>query len=463
MTTNLIIEPVGIKIHLPSEVQEIFSVIKEYGAEAFVVGGCVRDSILGRPVHDYDICTPVPVSELQTVFEEKGYHVIPTGIKHGTITVMINGQGYEITTYRKDGDYSDGRHPDNVEFTSDLIEDLSRRDFTINAMAYNPETGLVDPFGGFQDIYNHIIRCVGDPCLRFNEDGLRIMRGVRFSAQLGFRIDVNTRQAINDLKDNLGNISAERINSELVKIITSHHPFVIMNYPGVLFKIIPEFCELWAFDLDEPDECYSAYGHTRTALCFTDLKDLVVRLAILFHDIGKPYCYSIDEFELKHYDGHEKIGADLTDKIMRRLKFDNKTREQVVELVLYHNIELKSDKYYIKTLLNALGVQQFKRLIKLQSSIIQAQADLYKAEKLEHLKNVKDIFDEILVNQECFTLQDLAIHGDDIKKYMYIKEGKDIGHWLDMILNQVMYGNLSNNRDELIAYMIGISDGWIKI
>ena len=463
MTTNLIIEPVGIKIHLPSEVQEIFSVIKEYGAEAFVVGGCVRDSILGRPVHDYDICTPVPVSELQTVFEEKGYHVIPTGIKHGTITVMINGQGYEITTYRKDGDYSDGRHPDNVEFTSDLIEDLSRRDFTINAMAYNPETGLVDPFGGFQDIYNHIIRCVGDPCLRFNEDGLRIMRGVRFSAQLGFRIDVNTRQAINDLKDNLGNISAERINSELVKIITSHHPFVIMNYPGVLFKIIPEFCELWAFDLDEPDECYSAYGHTRTALCFTDLKDLVARLAILFHDIGKPYCYSIDEFELKHYDGHEKIGADLTDKIMRRLKFDNKTREQVVELVLYHNIELKSDKYYIKTLLNALGVQQFKRLIKLQSSIIQAQADLYKAEKLEHLKNVKDIFDEILVNQECFTLQDLAIHGDDIKKYMYIKEGKDIGHWLDMILNQVMYGNLSNNRDELIAYMIGISDGWIKI
>lgn len=463
MTTNLTIEPTGIKIYPPSEVQEIFSVINEYGAEAFVVGGCVRDSILGRPVHDYDICTPVPVSELQIIFEEKGYSVIPTGIKHGTITVMINDQGYEITTYRVDGNYSDGRHPDNVEFTSNLIEDLSRRDFTINAMAYNPETGLVDPFHGFQDICNHFIRCVGNPYHRFNEDGLRIMRAIRFSAQLGFRIDNATRQAIDELACNLNNISVERINSELVKMLTSHHPGIIMNYPSVLFQIIPELRGLWGFDLNEPDECYSAYGHTRTALNLTDFKDLIVRLAILFHDIGKPLCYSVDEFELKHYDGHEKIGAHLTDNIMRRLRFDTKTRERVVELVLYHDIELKADKYYIKTLLNALGVQQFKRLIELKSSIIQAQAEPYIAEKLEHLKHVKDIFNEILIKQECFTLRDLAIHGDDIKKYMYIKEGKDIGHWLDMILNQVMYGNLKNNRDELIAYMIGVSDGWIKI
>ena len=277
----------GITIFLPDEVLEIFNVIKEYGAESYIVGGSVRDSILGRPVHDYDICTPVPVLELESFFEEKGYTVIPTGLQHGTITVMVNSIGYEITTYRKDGKYSDGRHPDTVEFTSDLVEDLSRRDFTINAMAYNDEEGLIDPFNGMEDIKYKKISCVGCAEDRFGEDALRILRAIRFAAQLEFTIMPGTDREIHKQYKNLEDISIERINSEFCKIASSDDFCVeLLLYKDVFSLFIPELKDMFDFSQNNPWHIWDVFGHTIHAIEYCDSDDLVVRLAVFFHDFG---------------------------------------------------------------------------------------------------------------------------------------------------------------------------------
>ena len=453
------------KINLPEDVQEIMSVIREYGATSYVVGGCVRDSILGREPHDWDICTPALACELLVEFEEKGYRVIPTGLQHGTITVHLNGNNYEITTFRRDGEYSDGRHPDNVEFTSDIIYDLGRRDFTINAMAYNPKEGLIDPYCGYEDIQYRIIRCVGNPDDRFQEDALRILRALRFSVQLGFKIDLFTKRAMIDNRSLLDIMSFERINSEFVKIIessNSHHARMqLLEFDKILEQFIPEVKLTFGFEQKNPYHRYPVYAHILTVLKECTDADIITKLAAFFHDIGKPHCYQDDENGIRHFKGHSRVGANMTDTIMRRLKFDNDTREKVVQLVYYHDVSFEVGKKYVRRWLNKIGIDQFKRLLVLRRADIMGQSEFNRAERLQKLEAVNECLEEVLTEKPAFSIRDLEIDGKDVMKYMLMDECPEVGCWLKHILNMVIDGRLQNNREELIYYMIGVTDGWI--
>ena len=454
------------KINLPDDVQEIMSVIKEYGATSYVVGGCVRDSILGKEPHDWDICTPALACELLVEFEEKRYRVIPTGLQHGTITVHLNGSNYEITTFRRDGEYSDGRHPDTVEFTSDLIYDLERRDFTINAMAYNSEEGLVDPYCGYEDIQDRRIRCVGNPDDRFQEDGLRILRALRFSVQLGFKIELLTKRAMIDNRSLLNKISFERINAEFVKIIessSSHRARMqLLEFEDVLAEFIPELKSTFEFKQNNPYHCYPVYAHILTVLKECVDADIITKLAAFFHDIGKPHCYQDDKNGIRHFKGHGKISADMTDVIMRRLKFDNNTRDKVVQLVYYHDASFEVGKKYVRRWLNKIGVDQFKRLLVLRRADIMGQSKYYREERIQKLDAVKVCLEEVLKEKPAFSVKDLEIDGKDVMKYMLMDECPEVGYWLKHILKQVIDGHLQNNREDLIYYMIGVTDGWLE-
>lgn len=454
------------KINLPEDVHEIMSVIKEYGATSYVVGGCVRDSILGREPHDWDICTPALACELLVEFEEKGYRVIPTGLQHGTITVHLNGNNYEITTFRRDGEYSDGRHPDNVEFTSDLIYDLKRRDFTMNAIAYNPEEGLIDPYCGYEDIQDRRIRCVGNPDDRFKEDGLRILRCLRFATQLGFRVDLPTRRALVKQIKYLDNISPERINSELCKIIDTSARYKtkrpLNTYAFILCHCIPELYNALNFPQNNPYHKYSVYGHSIVVLQECENSDLITKLAAFFHDIGKPRCYQDDKNGVRHFKGHGKVSAEMTDAIMRRLKFDNDTREKVVQLVFYHDATFEVGNKYVRRWLNKIGVDQFKRLLALRRADIMGQSELNRDERLQKLDSINKCLEEVLAENPAFSTKDLEIDGEDVMKYMMMDECPEVGYWLKHILNMVIDGQLQNNREDLIYYMIGVTDGWVK-
>ena len=456
------------KINLPDEVHEIMSVIREYGATSYVVGGCVRDSILGREPHDWDICTPALACELLVEFEEKGYKVIPTGLQHGTITVHLNGNNYEITTFRRDGEYSDGRYPDTVEFTSDLIYDLERRDFTINAMAYNPEEGLIDSFNGFDDIKHKIVRCVEDPQDRFAEDSLRILRAIRLAFQLGFDIDPRTECAMFSIPGfiQLKDLSIERFTSEFIKIINARHFHWLMfySYYMIFAQHIPEIYDMYDCEQKNPYHWLDVYQHTCAVLsgCTKQNADLVTKLAAFFHDIGKPHCYQDDENGVRHFKGHGKVSADMTDVIMRRLKFDNDTREKVVQLVYYHDASFEVGKKYVRRWLNKMGVDQFKRLLVLRRADIMGQSELNRDERLQKLDSVNKCLEEVLAENPTFSIKDLTINGEDVMKYMMMDECPEVGYWLKHILEMVIDGYLQNNREDLIYYMIGVTDGWLK-
>ena len=443
------------------------SVIREYGATSYVVGGCVRDSILGREPHDWDICTPALACELLVWFEEKGYKVISTGLQYGTITVHLNGNNYEITTFRRDGKYSDGRHPDTVEFTSDLIYDLERRDFTINAMAYNSEEGLIDPFNGCQDIQNRTIRCVEDPNERFMEDGLRILRALRFAVQLNFAIDSLTEEAMFNNKELINGLSMERINSELIKMINAEYisSFVIYSYNRIISELIPEVAPMVGFKQNNPYHYLDVFAHSGKVLegCRLYNADLITKLAAFFHDIGKPHCYQDDDNGIRHFKGHGKISADMTDVIMRRLKFDNDTRDKVVQLVYYHDASFEVGKKYVRRWLNKIGVDQFKRLLVLRRADIMGQSELNRDERLQKLDAAKVCLEEVLKEKPAFSVKDLEIDGKDVMKYMLMDECPEVGYWLKHILKMVIDGDLQNNRDDLIHYMIGVTDGWLVL
>lgn len=410
-------------IKLPDDVLEIFSVIKDYGADAYIVGGCVRDSIMGRIPNDWDICTPVLASELLVHFEEKGYKVIPTGLQHGTITVNLNGNNYEITQFRKDGSYSDSRHPDNIEFTSDLELDLARRDFTINAMAYNYQSGLIDPYNGLDDIKNKVIRCVGKPRDRFNEDALRIMRAIRFACQLGFSIhhSIGWEIGYTDICQNLNNISKERINSEFCKMIVCEDFGKRLVWNKSVFTTIFQA-------LSEIEKNEHKNSGTLLYLISKDFKnnkstDLIIRLTLFFSHIP-PF-----------YDA------------MTNLRFDNYTKHKVFELARYKASNEKvanytlSNKTYIKSILNYMGVEQYKRLL-----VINKACGFYKN---VNINSDKLVLNEILKNNECYKIQDLAIDGNDLIDIGL--EGKMIGDMLTFLLSKVILKPDMNNRETLLS------------
>lgn len=448
-------------IEVPAPVYFIIQELEKYGHEAYMVGGCVRDGVLGRKPHDYDICTSATPDEILQAFPYE--EIIPTGLQHGTVTILINKEPFEVTTYRIDGDYSDNRRPDNVTFTKNLVEDLRRRDFTINAMAYNPKTGLIDPFNGMEDIKYKKIRCVGSAEDRFNEDAFRILRAIRFEAQLNFAGLPETMFEIERQYERLKNISIERINSEFCKIVTSEQFCVeLVLYSNVFSLFIPEIKDLIGFQQNNPYHAYDVFNHTVHAIEKCESDDLVVRLAVFFHDFGKPHSYQDGEDGIRHFKGHGKVSAEITDSIMKRLRFDNETRNNVVELVYYHDATFEIGNKYVKRWLNKIGEKQFRRLLEVRKADIKGQKPDYEKSRIEKINNIESILEEILQEQECFSLKDLAVNGNDVKKTMNLKEGKDVGYWLNEILKRVMDGELKNDRDALIYWMTGVTDGWIK-
>lgn len=435
-------------IKVPAPVQFIIQELEKYGHEAYMVGGCVRDSILGRVPHDYDICTSATPKEIIATFPNQ--EIIPTGLQHGTVTVLVNREPYEVTTYRIDGKYSDNRRPDSVEFTNSLAEDLRRRDFTINAMAYNSTCGLIDPFGGVKDIENSAIRCVGLAHDRFNEDALRILRAIRFAAQLNFGIVEETDEEIHKNIKLLENISIERVTSEFSKIVSSDSFAIkLMLYNDVFSLFIPEMRDMVGFKQYNPYHSYDVFEHTVHALENCDSEDLIVRLAVFFHDFGKPHSYQDGEDSIRHFKGHGRVSADLTDSIMRRMRFDNETRNCVVELVYYHDASFAKGKKYVKRWLNKIGEIQFRRLLAVRKADIMGQNNKYEQDRLSDLLLIESLIDDVISDQDCFTVKDLSVGGKDLISIGY-RPGCQIGETLKQLLELVINEEVENKKDELL-------------
>ena len=433
-------------IKLPLEVKSILYQLNEHGYEAYVVGGCVRDSILHRPIHDWDICTSATPEETIQVFKDQ--EVIPTGLQHGTVTLVLNHTPFEITTFRIDGDYSDNRRPDSVEFTTDIAEDLSRRDFTINAMAYHPSVGLIDPFNGIEDIQYKTICCVGNAKERFGEDALRILRAIRFASRLEFSIEPETDYQIHKLYKNLENISVERINSEFCKIALSNNFCVeLLLYKDVFSLFIPELKDMIDFPQNNPWHIYDVFGHTVHAVENCESDDLITKLAVFFHDFGKPHSYQDGDDGIRHFKGHAKVSAEMADCIMGRLRFDNDTRNKVVELIGYHDATIEIGKKYVKRWLNKIGEEQFRRLLKVKEADNKAQNIELSNERIGEFDKINSLIDEVLREKECFSLKDLAVDGKDLIAIGY-KPSRTLGITLNNLLDMVINGEIENERDK---------------
>lgn len=435
------------RMNLPKKVNTIIDVLMSAGYEAYAVGGCVRDSILGREPQDWDITTSAKPEQVKALFS----HTIDTGIQHGTVTVMIDHEGFEVTTYRIDGEYEDARHPKEVLFTANLLEDLKRRDFTINAMAYNEKDGLVDAFDGIGDLEKGVIRCVGKAEERFAEDALRMLRAVRFAAQLGFLIEDKTRQAICTLAPNIGKVSAERIQVETVKLLTSKHPeHIRMVYETGLSKIfLPEFDRMMETKQNNPHHCYSVGEHVIEAMCHVDA-DKVLRLAVLLHDVAKPECISTDEDGVDHFYGHPKAGAEKARKILRRLKFDNDTTDAVCRLVEWHDDNPELSERNVRRAIHRIGTAQYPRLFAVKRADILAQSDYQREEKLAYVARYEALYHEILEKQQCLTIKDLAVNGSDLIA-AGMQPGKELGVVLKELLEVVLDDPTRNTRELLLT------------
>ena len=434
-------------IHIPDEVKTAISTLAANGFEAYIVGGCVRDSLLGGNPKDYDITTSAEPEEVEKIFGN--FRVIETGIKHGTVTVLINKMPLEITTFRIDSDYSDNRHPENVTFTKSLEEDTARRDFTMNALAYNDERGICDFYGGTDDIKNKIIRCVGDADKRFGEDALRIMRAIRFSSVLGFEIEENTKRAVFKNKELLRNISSERIASELVKLLCGANVRkVLMEYIDVLGVVIPELLPMKGFDQKNIHHIYDVLEHTAAAVENIEPTP-VLRLTALFHDIGKPECFFMKDGQ-GHFYGHADIGADMTTKILSHLKFDNNTKNTVTKLVKIHDVQIEETDTAVKRCMNKHTPEIFFLLLKMKRADTLAQSPMCR-ERLEYLDRLEKRANEIINRKACFSMKDLAVNGNDLIK-LGVKPGKELGNILKYLLEAVIEGKLPNDKNTLIKF-----------
>lgn len=446
------------EMKIPQQAEQILRRLTEHGYEAYVVGGCVRDALLGRKPEDWDITTSARPEQVKELFRR----TIDTGIAHGTVTVMMDKTGYEVTTYRIDGNYGDGRHPDQVSFTGNLREDLLRRDFTINAMAYNPDIGLVDEFGGQKDLEDQVIRCVGNPMERLNEDALRILRAIRFSAQLGFDIDGTTVEAMKQLAPNLSKISAERIRVELDKTICAPYPSRLrLAYQcGILKVVLPEFHEMMDFQQNHPrhndtvgEHCLKAVENIHIILDAyggTERKQLSAYCwCMLLHDVGKLSCRTTDEKGIDHFYGHPKESAALSVKIMRRLKFDNDTVYLVRELVYWHDYRFPGKRSGMRRAMNKIGPDLVPLLFSVELADLYAQSGFGREEGIQKLTEAKALWREIIDRNECVTVKDLAVNGKDLIA-AGIPAGKQMGQLLAHLLELVMAEPEKNNRETLI-------------
>ena len=437
------------KIELPRKVVLIIKNLQRHGYDAYAVGGCVRDSILNRKPEDWDITTSAKPEQVKRIFRR----TVDTGIEHGTVTVLIGKDGFEVTTYRVDGLYEDGRHPKEVTFTSRLEEDLKRRDFTINAMAYNDDERLVDAFGGMRDLNYHLIRCVGDPKERFSEDALRILRAVRFSAQLAFPIEPETAEAIKSLAPNLEKISAERIQAELVKLLVSDHPERIQDACelGIAKVVLPEWDDMVGVKQNTPHHKYDVAAHTVHAL--QNVKnDKVLRLTMLFHDMGKPVMKTTDENGRDHFKGHAIASEQIAKTVMKRLKFDNDTIRKVTKLVAYHDYRMEPTGANVRRAMHEIGVELFPYYLAVRLADTKAQSSYERRGKLENIIQIRELYRNALRNKECVTLKDLAVTGTDLIN-LGIAPGKELGTLLNELLDIVIEDPAWNQKGKLCDYV----------
>ncbi|MBS6396397.1 MAG: CCA tRNA nucleotidyltransferase [Clostridiales bacterium] len=434
------------QIQIPEKVNRIIRTLAAAGHEAYAVGGCVRDAVLGREPADWDITTSASPSEVKALF----YRTVDTGIQHGTVTVMLGREGFEVTTYRVDGEYEDCRHPKEVQFTKSLSEDLKRRDFTINAMAYNEEEGLVDEFDGVGDLKRGIIRCVGNAEERFTEDALRMLRAVRFSAQLGFVLEEETKAAIRRLCGNLQKVSAERIQVELVKLLVSPHPEKLLDAweTGMTAVVLPEFDACMACGQNNPHHVGTVGEHTVLSLQKVEA-DRVLRLAMLFHDFGKPKAKSTDSWGVDHFYGHQADSEELAGRILRRLRFDNETTRQVKKLVYYHDYHPARTPAGVRRAANKIGEELFPLYLKVQKADILAQSPDTQPEKLAALDEVRQLYEQILEEKNCFSLKQLAVTGRDLMG-AGVPAGPVLGEILNRLLDLVIEDPDQNQKEVLL-------------
>ncbi|MCM1115532.1 MAG: CCA tRNA nucleotidyltransferase [Clostridium sp.] len=436
---------------LSDNVKVLMNMITDAGYEAYAVGGCVRDSLMNRACDDIDITTSAKPDELEAILAKNHIRYIETGLKHGTVTALLNKETYEITTFRSDGAYLDNRRPESVAFVTDLKTDLSRRDFTINAMAYNDNDGIVDFFDGRADLQNKLIRAVGCADKRFKEDALRIMRAIRFSSVLGFEIEEETRQAVFDNKTLLKNISAERIYTELSKLLMGDNVFdVLLKYREVIAVAVPEISYIFNVPQNTKWHIYDVWSHTAKAVEQSP-KDLALRYTMLLHDIGKAFCKTTDDNGIDHFKGHQKISEGYAHSALKRLKAPNDIYNRVMFLVPIHDMHIGTDRKKIKKWLSKAGEHNLRDLIAVKRADKLAQNPLMTGEELDRLEITEQVLNAIIEEGEPFTVKDLAVDGNDLMDIGLT--GKQIGEGLHSLLEKVIGGELPNERPELIAYL----------
>lgn len=432
---------------LPRPVSRALDRLEIAGYEAYAVGGCVRDALMGKVPDDYDICTAALPSEIESVFTD--CRVLETGLKHGTVTVLIDGMPLEITTFRTESTYTDGRHPDSVAFTSFIEEDLARRDFTVNAMAFSPKHGLIDPFGGGRDLKARILRCVGDPSLRFTEDALRILRALRFASVLGFTMESATAEAVRCLCHRLSMVSSERIAVELKKaLVGDAFPEILLSFPRVFAVFLPELAPCIEYVQNNPHHDFDLLMHLAKTVSFLP-KDPILRLAGLLHDIGKPATRSTDEHGISHYYSHAAVGYEMAQIALKRLKLSNKEIDRATTLIRYHDGVIEETERAVKRRINRLGSERFLDLLALQRADHAAQTKDPRYRK-EHTDLLFHIAIGVMSKSECVTTEQLAVNGHDM--IALGQQGKEIGNMLKILLLAVIDGGVKNEKDALISY-----------
>lgn len=435
---------------LPKPVSSAIEKLNQAGYEAYIVGGCVRDALRGAVPSDYDLTTSAMPTETEEVFSE--YRIIETGLKHGTVTVLADGEPLEITTFRVDGEYEDHRRPKEVSFTRSLSEDLARRDFTVNAMAYSPESGLVDIFGGREDLKNGIIRAVGDPDKRFDEDALRILRAMRFASVLDFRIEEKTGLSMISHAELLSDVSAERINIELSKLLLGKAcGRILTEYAVILGNIIPEIIPCFGFDQQNYHHIYDVYAHTVKAVesCPTDRN---VRMAALLHDIGKPSVFTVGIDGVGHFYGHSEKSMEIAEAVLNRLKFDNRSKNEILTLIKYHDPVIEPTDAAVGRWARRLGTDTLLKLIDLKRADCLAQAPECYA-RLEGYGEIEKKVRELIEKNSCLSLKTLAVKGGDLIETLGFAAGKQIGDILSQLLDLVVSGALPNDKQALLDHV----------
>lgn len=434
---------------IPPYVKDILDTLNRRQYEAYVVGGCVRDSLLGRAPADWDVTTSARPEETVRVFREAGFRLFETGLKHGTVTVLAGDHPVEVTTYRVDGDYSDHRHPDQVCFSRTLAEDLRRRDFTINAMAYHPDKGLQDLYSGLADLQAGRLRCVGVPDIRFQEDALRLLRALRFSSTLGFPLEEQTEAALRRNRELLGHIAAERLCGELLRLLCGREVRrVLLAYPEVLAQVIPELAPMVGFDQHNAYHAYDVYEHTVRCVEASPAQP-VLRLAVLLHDVGKPSCFTRDAEGVGHFYGHQAAGAALARTILTRLRLPTRTVEAVERLILYHDVPIEPQEKAVRRWLNRLGEPDFRLLLEIKKADIRGQNPALLG-RLADIEVLSRLTDKVMAEKQCFSLRDLQINGHDLQA-LGVYPGKKLGDLLHALLERVLEGDCPNQREALLA------------